>query len=136
MILVRPMSVFFSAFTSPSRGSDAWFSVGLDTSFPNINSSDVRLLDRFPCSPSSTARVPGCKVYQVPRDDASKAIEVPVDDVDAEALQDQVLVFQWKGRWCAVDNVSEKKAIVSTFLNQSKVLSYSLRTCPIMCAIH
>ncbi|ORY67571.1 uncharacterized protein BCR38DRAFT_427503 [Pseudomassariella vexata] len=96
---------FFSAFKAPSRSGSAWFSVGLASSFPDITESgSTAISQRLPCKSSS---VPGCKVFRVSRNDSSSATEVPLDDVqDPElgGLKDQVLVFQYKGKFHAVNN--------------------------------
>lgn len=101
--------------TAPFRGSnrrgDAWFSVGLAASFPDITGpshgtvSDLRFCGQD--------LAPGCKVFQVPRDDSSQATEVADPDGAGEAvsptakdLRDQVLVFQYRGKFHAVNNVS------------------------------
>lgn len=98
---------FFNAFIAPSRAANAWFFAGLATSYPNITtSSSTSLSDPLPCEDSS---VPGCKVFQVPNNDSSKAIEVDVDDVAVSAdLKEQVVVFQFQGQFHAIDHVSKR----------------------------
>ncbi|KAI0132821.1 Rieske domain-containing protein [Xylariales sp. AK1849] len=90
-----------------NRRSDAWFSVGLTSSFPNITEadngtvSDMRFCDED--------LVPGCRVFQAPRTDDSQFAEVDHSEVTEAVsaprdLKDQVLVFQYRGKFHAVNN--------------------------------
>lgn len=95
---------FFNAFVGPSRTGDAWFLTGPTTSFPNITASGNTVLsDRLPCK---GAFAPGCKVFQVPLNNSTQAIEVDLDDAIAAGLKEQVMVFQYQGKFHAVDHVS------------------------------
>lgn len=103
------MSSFFSPF-SRSRAGNAWFSVGLASSFPHITGEDAgQLADIRPCG-NSEEKQPGCKAFYVPKDDSSKATQVQLDGSGAPAeaggLRDQVLVFQYKGKFHAINHVS------------------------------
>lgn len=105
------MTSLFSPF-SRSRAGDAWFSVGPATSFPDITSADgTQVSDLRPCTDINKKR-PGCKVFHVPKDDGSKATEVPPDGIEALSgagdLQDQVMIFRYKGKFHAINHVSNK----------------------------
>lgn len=62
-----------------------------------------------PCNGDDAARA-GCKVFHVPKDDSSAATEVLVHNSDAPpevgGLRDQVLVFQYKAKFHAINHVS------------------------------
>lgn len=94
-------------FQSPSRSGDAWFSVGLASSFPDIGLDEVDgdLSQPRPCNAEDK---PGCKVFHVPETNSSQRTEVSVTEgeISDEALKDQVLVFQYRGKFHAVDHVS------------------------------
>ncbi|KAI0158659.1 hypothetical protein BJ166DRAFT_308570 [Pestalotiopsis sp. NC0098] len=105
----------FAAFVAPNRRGDAWFSVGLASSFPNITESGSETVaDARPCGGSQhsgeeKSAAPGCKVFQVPKDDSSLAGQVDPSNVEeaaftAQDLRDQVLVFQYKGKFHAINN--------------------------------
>ncbi|KAI0437819.1 hypothetical protein F4803DRAFT_127666 [Xylaria telfairii] len=93
-------------FIAQPRKGDAWFFAGLVSSFPNLTGSGTDVLDEHrPCRNGEP--LPGCKVFHVPSDDASQAEQVEVDAIvslNGLALQDQSLVFQYKGKIHAVDN--------------------------------
>ncbi|KAI0478703.1 hypothetical protein GGR56DRAFT_631376 [Xylariaceae sp. FL0804] len=93
-------------FLVPSRKGDAWFFVGLASSFPDITEpGSESLYEHQPCKHGDTA--PGCKVFEVPPNDSSQAVQIEGDDMvshDGAALKDQVLVFQYKGKMHAIDN--------------------------------
>jgi hypothetical protein len=100
--------------TTPFRGSnrrgDAWFSVGLASSFPDITDPGASTVSDLRFCGQDLA--PSCKVFQVPRADSALAGEVTfaygaVEGAStAKDLKDQVLVFQYKGKFHAVNNVS------------------------------
>lgn len=95
---------FFNPFVGNSRAGDAWFLAGPTTSFPNITASgDTPLSERLPCKGSFA---PGCKVFHVPSTDSTQAVEVEIDDAVAAGLKEQVIVFQYQGKFHAVDHVS------------------------------
>ncbi|KAF2153108.1 hypothetical protein K461DRAFT_320816 [Myriangium duriaei CBS 260.36] len=95
------------AFLAPNRRGEAWFSVGLVSSFPDITESESDALsDTRPCRQERTQ---GCKVFKVPREDATLAGQVAASDIEdvaftAQELRDQVLVFQYKGKIHAINN--------------------------------
>lgn len=101
--------------SSRQRGDAAWFNAGSATSYPDIQPMDADavvaevIATPRPCS--STMSVPGCKIFQI-KEDASgtvSAAEVLMQDIaqveGTDTLKDQVLVFQYKGRFHAVDHV-------------------------------
>ncbi|KAI1365017.1 hypothetical protein F5Y08DRAFT_305083 [Xylaria arbuscula] len=100
------MTTLFTPFFAASRRGDGWFFAGLKSSFPNLDKSGVDIIhEPKPCENGES--VPGCKVFSVPASDSSKTEQVEGDDMilhDGAALQDQVLIFQYKGRVHAVDN--------------------------------
>jgi len=75
------------------------------TSYPDLDDS-ARVGEQRPCGEKYVA---GCRVFHVPRDDSSKATEVAIDDwKDPEVggdAKDQVMVFQYKGKFVAVNHV-------------------------------
>lgn len=97
--------------TSPSRPDDEWFFVGLASSFPNITDSSEKYFKlAWPqnCASSASsnaAKVPGCKVFHPKA--PSTAAEVDIDTAvgeDAWLMREQVLVFQYKGVFHAIDH--------------------------------
>jgi hypothetical protein len=98
------MSFLVSPFSRSSRAGDAWFNVGPASSFPNVDDS-ARVGEQRLCHEKY---VPGCRIFHVPREDSSKASEVAIDDwKDSEAgdAKDQVMIFQYKGKFVAVNHV-------------------------------
>ncbi|KAG6359714.1 hypothetical protein INS49_010766 [Diaporthe citri] len=86
------MTLFFNPF-SRSQGGNAWFRVGLASSFPNITSEDEdNIAHARPCG-SEAVTAPGCKVFYVPKEDSSRANQVTLDDSGAPSepgsLRDQ-----------------------------------------------
>lgn len=87
-----------------------WFSVGLVSSFPDSGFDDDNLAKYRTCSADLK---PGCKVFQVPREDGLQSAEVAIREdgtlqrSDMKGLKDQVLVFRYKGKFHAVDHVSQ-----------------------------
>lgn len=111
-----------------SSASDDWFFVGLASSFPNITDSSEKYFKlAWPQSCSSYtssshdphAKVPGCKVFH-PKSTTAEATpgtssptttttveEINIDNApgeDAWLMREQVLVFQYKGSFHAVDH--------------------------------
>jgi nitrite reductase/ring-hydroxylating ferredoxin subunit len=121
----------FAAFVAPNRRGDAWFSVGLASSFPNITESGSDIVaDTRPCGGGQGEEAPGCKVFQVPKDDSSLAAQVDSSDVEEAAftardLKDQVLVFQYKGKFHAINNVGYSIDFVMKF-----PFAHDLQQCP------
>lgn len=109
------MTLFFNPF-SRSRGGDAWFRVGLASSFPNITGDDEENIAHTRLCSNRAETTPSCKVLYVPKEDSSRASEVKLDDSGAPcepgSLRDQVLVFQYKGKFHAINQVSKDTIIV------------------------
>jgi hypothetical protein len=99
---------------------DAWFSVGLASSFPNITeSTSVTLSEPQLCDGDDNVKQ-ACRVFLAPNftygDDSRQAVQISEMPEDQVALSlrrgDQVLVFQYKGKFHAIDNV---RAITPTW---------------------
>lgn len=95
-------------FRAPSRSQAEWFSVGLTSSFPDVGLDEESLSQLRICA---TDVKPGCKVFNIPRTDDSQRSEVLITpgapDFEMGDLKDQVLVFQYRGKFHAVDHVSQ-----------------------------
>lgn len=104
-----------SFFEAPSRLGAEWFSVGLASSFPESGFDDDNLAKYRACNEELR---PGCKVFQVPRDDSSQRAEVLIgqdgnlEASDMKGLKDQVLVFKYRGKFHAVDHVSPSTSVM------------------------
>lgn len=127
-----------NSFASSRVGAGAsWTFVGLASSFPNVDSADVEsLAEKRSCADSSSAA--GCRVFRIPRPTAGlggAGLNLNEDDVEeiapedagsaayVKSMRDQVLVFQYKGKFHAVDNVSFPSLLVSAaFLARSPAL--------------
>ncbi|KAF3388678.1 hypothetical protein F1880_003791 [Penicillium rolfsii] len=81
-------------FFQRSRG-DPWQKVGLASAFPDLG------LDKN-CSQIT----PSCKAFRIPKADGSSGADGPEEaNLDSPGdLKDQVLVFQYKGKFHAVDH--------------------------------
>jgi hypothetical protein len=95
-------------FQSSFQNGNTSFSVGPASSFPNITESgSVTLSKQQSCNNTSTA--PGCKVFYAPNTDNLEATQLsddPKDQVNASLRRgEQVLVFQYAGKFHAMDNV-------------------------------
>jgi hypothetical protein len=95
-------------FQQTSRLGDAWFSVGLASSFPDIGLDEVDgdLSEPRLCN---TDHKPGCKVFYVPPANSPQRNEVFLTSEEAlegSDLKDQVLVFRYRGKFHAIDHVS------------------------------
>jgi len=91
-------------FVAPTRSGSAWFFAGLTSSLPDIASQDGKLSDFRSCGQDLTR---GCKAFSVSRSDSSHAVEMELQDLAANlGLKDQVLVFQHRGKFHAIDHVS------------------------------
>ena len=102
-------------FLAPTRSGSAWFFAGLTSSFPDIASHDGKLSEFRSCGEDLTQ---GCKAFHVSRSDSSQAVEVELQDPAANVdLKDQVLVFQHRGKFYAIDHVSTPLSLL-TLCNQ------------------
>jgi hypothetical protein len=94
-------------FQSSSQHGNTWFSVGPASSFPNVTESgSVTLSEQQSCNNTKT---PGCKVFYALDTDNLEATQLsddPKDQVNASLRRgEQVLVFQYAGKFHAMDNV-------------------------------
>ncbi|MBE3046637.1 hypothetical protein IMZ48_29730 [Candidatus Bathyarchaeota archaeon] len=102
-------------FWSSPRPEREWFSAGLASSFPDLGlgaeeGDERHLAQPRPCKAGQN---PGCKAFHVPSEGGGgTGTEVAVgqealeDTVAGDDLKDQVLVFQHRGKFHAVDHVS------------------------------
>lgn len=120
------------AATTPRPGGD-WFFAGLASSFPNITDSSepyFKLVWPQPCraSPSGTTttpKVPACKIFhpKPAKEDSSSSPDTDtgantVEQIDTDAapgedawlMKEQVLVFQYKNTFHAVDHACPHRA--------------------------
>ncbi|CAK7206728.1 hypothetical protein SEUCBS139899_009534 [Sporothrix eucalyptigena] len=107
--------MFFPFLSSRQRGDAAWFNAGPAVAYPDIQPMDadttVAEVISTPRPCGSTIPVPGCKIFHISTDPSGvmSATEVLVQDVaqveGTDALKDQVLIFQYKGKFHAVDHV-------------------------------
>lgn len=104
-IAKRPSTFIKMNFFNPfSRQGAQWTFVGHTSSFPDVDDDVGNLAKHRLCNAKS---IPGCKAFHIPQEDVSSAEEVPVgDDFSLESLVNQVLVFQYKGKFYAIDHVS------------------------------
>lgn len=101
---------------NPFRGifgsGSGWSFVGLSSSFPDLGTEDdglSRLSQHRLCNAKFT---PGCKAFHVPKIQDAQSTEMPIgEDALLEDLSDQVLVFQYKGKFHAIDHVSTKSVL-------------------------
>ncbi|KAH7263037.1 hypothetical protein BKA59DRAFT_520046 [Fusarium tricinctum] len=90
---------YFNPF---SRSGAQWTFVGLTSTFPDVDDDAGNLAKHRLCN---TKSIPGCKAFHIPKEDCSSSKEVPIgDDALGQSLTDQVLVFQYKGKFHAVDH--------------------------------
>lgn len=107
--------MFLFSSGQASQPDATWFAAGLTSTFPETQDHAANLAQHRRCE-AAAAFQPGCKVFQVPREDPSLAAEVNVADADFETaeaegqLKDQVLVFQYRGKFHAVDHVGSCNA--------------------------
>lgn len=98
-------------FLLPSSRGNAWFSVGLASSFPNLNEPESVNLSQQRLNDGDDTRP--CRVFIAPSEggDSEEAVRIsddPKDQMDASLRRGgQVLVFQYRGKFHAIDNVHE-----------------------------
>lgn len=95
-----------------------WVAAGLVSSFANLDSDEAAPLSQARACRSGNA--PGCRAFRVPDDSDDggdggsgiKAPEVQIGERDSmprcalRDLRNQVLVFQYRGKFHAIDHVS------------------------------
>jgi hypothetical protein len=93
-----------------SRPDVSWISVGRVSSFPNLGEDAGNLIQSRPCHDNL---MPGCKIFHVPKEQqSSQSSEIHISPeslespVTGDELKNQVLVFQYRGKFHAVDHVS------------------------------
>lgn len=92
-----------------SRPDAGWISAGPASSFPNLGEDAGNLIQSRLCDAHLR---PGCKIFHAPKEQPSQATEVFISTESLESpvvgdeLTDQVLVFQYRGKFHAVDHVS------------------------------
>ncbi|KAI0206188.1 hypothetical protein F4808DRAFT_110056 [Astrocystis sublimbata] len=94
------------SFLASARKADGWFFAGLASTFPDYTQSGGDALNEQRLCENGEP-LPGCKVFQVPLDDASRAEQIEGDEMvsySGTALKDQVLIFQYRGKIHAIDN--------------------------------
>lgn len=93
-------------FLNPfSRQGAQWTFVGRTSEFPDVDDDAGNLAKHRVCN---TKSIPGCKAFHIPKEDISSSKEVEIgDDALGKPLTDEVLIFQYKGKFHAVDHVSK-----------------------------
>lgn len=104
--LPRPTSMSFlvNPFSYKSREGAAWFCAGPASSYPDVDDT-TRVGEQRLCRDKFT---PGCRIFHVPREDSSKAVEVSIDDwksPDSGDSKDQVMIFRYNGKFVAINHV-------------------------------
>ncbi|CEF88848.1 unnamed protein product [Fusarium graminearum] len=91
------------SFLNPfSRKGAQWTFAGYTAEFPDVDDDAGNLAKHRLCNAKS---IPGCKAFHIPKEDPSLSKEVEIgDDALGQPLEDQVLVFQYKGKFHAVDH--------------------------------
>ena len=98
------MSILIKPFLQPSQAGAKWFCAGLASTYPDIDDS-VRIGEQRLCNGK---HLPGCRVFSVPCEGGSGVTEIEIDDWKddkAGPVKDQVMVFQHRGKFIAVDHV-------------------------------
>ncbi|KAK5655232.1 hypothetical protein OQA88_5799 [Cercophora sp. LCS_1] len=96
----------WNPFRVPSRSGGDWFPVGSASSFPNIGDDNMDAIgEPRSCGAADTKDPkPGCKVFHVPKIDASQRQEVEIAGDETVDMTDQVMVFRYKGKFHAIDH--------------------------------
>ncbi|OAQ64561.1 Rieske (2Fe-2S) domain-containing protein [Pochonia chlamydosporia 170] len=90
-----------------SRPDTSWTPAGPVSSFPNLGEDAGNLIQSRLCDANLQ---PGCKIFHVPKDQPSDSSEIHISPeslespVTGDALKDQVVVFQYRGKFHAVDH--------------------------------
>lgn len=107
----------FNPFSRAPRGGAAWFNAGPVSSYPSIDAENNGPLGQQ--RKCDDVFKPGCRVFHVPQDDASKATSVDVDEWKDESsgnAKDQVMVFRYEDKFVAVDHVRRLISSCSIYL--------------------
>jgi hypothetical protein len=119
-------------FQAPSRRGEAWFLVGLTTSFPDILESGVTLSEPQLCGNESAT--PQCKVFVAPDSHHDPRAPIQIFDdamgrVDAALRRDeQVLVFRYRGKFHAISHVRAAGPSRHPFVAQTLIVDRNART--------
>ncbi len=98
-----------SLFWSSSRAAAKWLPAGPISDFPDVGTDDGNVIQSRRCDEKMQ---PGCKIFHVPKADVTQMSEVIIPAHTTQSpssgaeLQDQVVVFRYKGKIHAVDHVS------------------------------
>ncbi|VUC33964.1 unnamed protein product [Clonostachys rosea] len=93
-----------------SRPDTSWHFVGQASAFPNVTSDKASsLTETYPCGggreSEQDSSATGCKVFFVSDEKDSDATPVDLNDpIKAVELKNQVLIFQYNGKFHAVDH--------------------------------
>lgn len=104
------------------RPDTSWHFVGQASAFPNVTSDKASALDElYLCGsargPEPDSSATGCKVFFVSDEKDSDATPVDLNDpIKALELKNQVLIFQYNGKFHAIDHVSTHIGILSRLL--------------------
>lgn len=95
-------------FGTGSRTDAQWLFVGLASAFLDVESDGANLSQSRPCNAGFK---PGCKVFYTSNEDGGNRSQehkgLTEGDLDeALDLKSQILVFQYKGKFHAIDHVS------------------------------
>jgi hypothetical protein len=103
-------------FWNPSKAAAKWLFVGPISDFPDVGDDDGNVIQSRRCDEKLQ---PGCRIFHVPKADVSQMSEVviPAHSMSSPSsgaeLQDQVMVFRYKGKLHAIDHVCESKPSLS-----------------------
>jgi hypothetical protein len=105
-------------FRAASRTDAQWLFVGLSSAFLDVESDGANLSQSRACNAGFK---PGCKAFYTSNEDGENGSQnhkglVEADLDEALDLKSQILVFQYKGKFHAIDHVCQ--------LNGCKVLYY------------
>lgn len=95
----------FSPFARAPRGGASWFNAGPVSTYPNITTeTNGPLGQQRKCDQTF---LPGCKVFHVPKEDATQARQIAIDDWSDGSgdKKNQVMIFQYEGKFVAVNHV-------------------------------
>jgi nitrite reductase/ring-hydroxylating ferredoxin subunit len=102
---------------NPPLAGQEWFFAGLASSFPNITDSSEKWFKMvWPQACNDGTKIPACRVFHPQA--GAQVREVPIDSAvgqDSWLLKEQVMVFQYKGKFHAVDHACPHRAYSLTW---------------------
>ena len=124
------------------RRADPWCFVGLASSFPNVELDGSSLVENRACSSGSSGGggTAGCRVFHIPRPagPAGKGgAEEDIEEIEPEdagspahlrSMKDQVLVFRYKGKFHAVDNVRPRILLLPRYFKSPSSIAFPVFT--------